>query len=46
MQMTYANTQCLIPVAAYAAASLSRSQKPHVGLRFDENKAPAGRRYR
>ncbi len=46
MQMTYTNTECLIPVAAYAARSLSRSQKPHTGLRFDETNAPAGRRFR
>jgi hypothetical protein len=46
MQMTYANTESLIPVAAYAVASLSRSQQPHAGLRCDENTAPAGRRYR
>jgi hypothetical protein len=46
MQMTHVNSQTLIPAAAYAATVLSRAQRPAPGLRFDENHAPAGRRYR
>jgi hypothetical protein len=46
MQMTHVDTETLIPAAAYAATILSCAQKPATGLRFDENHAPAGRRYR
>ena len=46
MQMIHTNSEALIPAATYAATVSSCWQKPVTGLRFDENIAPAGRRYR